>query len=115
MIGDYNARIIESLPSEATHIGQHILQEEGASIENTLSLGQKQNRELFMDFIFEKDYFPMNTWFEKPMEKLVTFAEMHNQDKILPAEPEHDAQLDYMITTRKWRHIIKDVEHTKET
>ena len=46
MLGDFNARLIENLPNENSHIGQHILTAEGASIEHTLSLGQKQNREM---------------------------------------------------------------------
>ena len=113
ILGDLNARVIENLPGEFTHIGQHVLKSEGATVENTLSPGQQQNREMFMDFIFEKDYYPMNTWFEKPIEQLATFRAVGTKDFKEPFALEKYAQIDFALINKPWKNAIKDCNTTE--
>ena len=88
--------------------------------EKGISENTRDNRNRFIEFLKMHDLRAMNTWFQKPPGKLVTYKEkvpQHNPDK-----PEYIgenkgscdyskyAQCDYFITGENFRHMVKDCE-----
>ena len=52
VVGDFNARIIETTPGEQATIGSHYLKKEGSGLK-VLSTSQKDNRNRFVEFAMD--------------------------------------------------------------
>ena len=74
--GDFNVRLILRTPAEENIIGPFIHTKEDATLDN-LTEQQKENRDFFMEFCTENQYLPMNTWFQKENDKLITYRTPH--------------------------------------
>ena len=75
ILGDFNAKLLKSLPEEREHVGPHIFNPESQGIE-TLPEAQVENREMFVEFCLEDDYVvsSSSTMFQKHQEDLITFV-----------------------------------------
>ena len=107
--GDWNARLVERLPAETETIGPFILNEEGLTTD-ILSMGQKDNRDRFMDFCLERNFQVSNTWFQKPTDKLVTFRRPGIENFTPPYLLCNYAQCDHILIKNSWKNSVLDIE-----
>ena len=114
IVGDFNARLLERLPAESEHIGQHVFKISDYHIED-MPQPQAENRELFIEFCMEADYVVSNTWFQKNQEDLLRFR---NTDTVAFQifQPLYTnarlAQIDYVLTNKPWKNSVKSVHTT---
>ena len=64
ILGDFNAKLLKSLPEEREHIGPHIFNPDDQNIDS-LPEAQMENRELFVEFCLEEDYVVSSTMFQE--------------------------------------------------
>ena len=64
--------------------------------------GTRQNRELFAQAIKEHNLYPMNTHFQLPNNRLITYKEISTTDGGPPWDATRYATVDYIITTGRW-------------
>ena len=88
LLGDWNVRLQERLPHESHVIGPHVFRDEHSKIEN-LNDDQRRNRIEFIMFCQNHGYVVTNTWFEKPISKLVTYRNPTS----LTFEPPYNKQI----------------------
>ena len=79
IVGDFNVRLHAREAGEERWIGPHVFGKGLGYLQDHLT--EDSNRNHFLEWVSERDLWVANTKFPKPPEKLVTFAEMHNQDK----------------------------------
>ena len=72
IMGDWNVRLQKRLPHESHVVGPHVFRDEHSKIEN-LNDDQQRNRTEFIMFCQNHDYVVTNTWFGKPVSKLITY------------------------------------------
>jgi len=76
ILGDFNTTILNRVPAEQNNIGPHIYNPLNLDIDS-LSTGQKENRENLLEFCLENNLIVSNTWFQKPQHELMTFHTPH--------------------------------------
>lgn len=108
-IGDFNTRLIQRTEEEKYWIGPHFLREDLVTLER-LSDGQLENREMFMQFCADYNYIPINTWFEKTPDKLVTYRSPNKPDFRPPYTLDNYAQMDFLLAQDKWKNSCRDAE-----
>ena len=103
-------------------IGECIVERKNylSDAEKGIADSTRDNRNRFAEFLKIDELRPVNTWFQKPLKKLVTHKEkvpQHNPDKPEnlggnqgPYDYTKYAQCDYMVTRGKFSHTIKDCE-----
>jgi hypothetical protein len=122
--GDFNARMYERLEHEKEVIGEGILTRKGyiTTQEKGKGIGDQTrgNRDLFIDFLKTQELTAVNTLFQKPAHKLVTYKEKvpaHNKDSeeyegenTGPYDYTKYAQCDYLLTKQCSKRTILDCE-----
>ena len=63
-----------------------------------------------MEFCTKIEYLPMNTWFEKSIEKLVTYRSPNKSNFNPPFDMNNFAQMDFVLINKPWKNSIKDIE-----
>jgi len=114
VVGDFNARIMETAPREKTTIGPHYFAQEGKGI-NTLSTNQKDNRNRMIEFAIANALSISNTWFIKPQRDLVTYRSVATKDFRENLTTEKYAQLDYIMVQQIWKNTITNIHTTDAT
>ena len=112
--GDFNARLVLRVPIEETILGPYIFTKEDATLD-VLNEQQKENRDLFVDFCTERGYIPMNTWFQKKNEDLVTYRTTYRAWFSPPFDFEHFAQMDYVLAKNQWKNSVINVDSKVST
>ena len=106
--GDFNARLYSQQGLAREVFGKWILPHPTES--SPVNLSTIESRDIFTTFCTMKDLWAANTHFEKPPWKLVT-AKITGTNRL---EPPFNAtcygQIDYILTTNRWKNVIHDVE-----
>ena len=108
-MGDFNARLMEQLGHESNVIGPHIFRNDTDNI-SQLSVNQQDNRFRFTSFCQEHELVATNTWFEKPLAKLITHRNAATPNYTPPFTTDRFGQIDYILVNHKWRNAITNVE-----
>ena len=122
--GDFNARMYERLEHEKEVLGEGILTRKGyiTTQEKGKGIGDqtRENRDLFIDFLKTQELTAVNTLFQKPAHKLVTYKEKvpaHNKDSeeyggenTGPYDHTKYAQCDYLLTKQCSKRTVLDCE-----
>jgi len=109
IIGDFNTKILTRVPAEETTVGPHIYNPLNLEIDS-LSNGQKENRELLMEFCLENNLIISNTWFQKSQKELATFHTPHVENFHFAGENHAQfAQFDLVLTPNKLKNSIHDI------
>ena len=109
--GDLNARLIYPTNLEEEHImGKHTMHKNEEKV-NQLRDEMRENRDLLTELCITNELRVTNTMYRKPLHKIATYR----IKKEITTETEHIAentheQIDYIITTRRWRNAITNVE-----
>ena len=111
---DFNAKLLKSLPEEREHVGPHIFNPESQGIE-TLPEAQVENREMFVEFCLEEDCVVSSTMFQKHQEDLIIFRNTQAATFASPFASTRFSQIDHILTRRRWRNAIRDVNTTHHT
>ena len=109
IMGDWNVRLQERLPHESHVVGPHVFRDEHSKIEN-LNDDQQRNRTEFIMFCQNHDYVVTNTWFEKPMSKLITYRNPTSHTFEPPYNTNKFGQLDFILVNQRWRNSFHNVE-----
>ena len=109
LLGDWNVRLQERLPHESHVIGPHVFRDEHSKIEN-LNDDQRRNRIEFIMFCQNHGYVVTNTWFEKPISKLVTYRNPTSLTFEPPYNTNKFGQLDFILVNQRWRNSFHNVE-----
>lgn len=72
--GDFNARIYHVGEVDKDAMGQHIIKKD-REVLDTLHEGTRENRNVFIGFAKTHGMMALNTVFQKPPEKLITYVE----------------------------------------
>jgi endonuclease/exonuclease/phosphatase family metal-dependent hydrolase len=107
--GDFNARIQARISTdEEAVIGPHTFDKHNA---DPLSRSDEvvQNRQLFIDYLTNNRMKAMNTYFQKPDEKLATFRDLGSTREDPIQRGTHE-QIDFIVTPERWKNAIKDAE-----
>lgn len=120
--GDFNARIWNRREGEKEQIGPNLISREADYVINNMSEESKENRSLFLNFLQTHEAIALNTWFDKPPEKLVTYPEKNDRSAGEGITDYHDnrngppydyrkyAQCDYILTRKEWNNSVLDCE-----
>ena len=109
IMGDWNVRLQERLPHESHVVGPHVFRDEHSKIEN-LNDDQQRNRTEFIMFCQNHDYVVTNTWFEKPVSKLITYRNPTSHTFEPPYNTNKFGQLDFILVNQRWRNSFHNVE-----
>ena len=109
--GDFNARIIKAMPHEASAIGPHTLGRRDDEL-HVLSDAQFQNRLRFPEFCFAYGLVAKNTFFEKPVEQLVTYKAVGVKTWKPPWQIHKYAQMDYFLINSQRKNSITNITTT---
>ena len=71
---------------------------------------QATNRELCMDWCHSNDMVHSNSWFEKDIEKKITYREISTPETQDDFNWNDYAELDHCFVRKRWRNSIKDLE-----
>lgn len=111
IVGDFNVRLHAKCDHEYM-LGPHIFGR-GLAYLHCISSEVMENRRLFLSFCAGCDLFVMNTWFDKPAQKQLTFREPASKHEP-PWTPDRFAQLDFVLAPNRWKNSIKDVSARPE-
>jgi len=119
--GDFNARIYFCREVDKDAIGPHII-EKSRDVLDTLNEGTRENRNLFIGFAKSHSMMAVNTMFQKPPEKLITYIEKtsNNEDEQStrhrgpPYDASKYAQVDYWLAPKESTNIVQDVQSRKD-
>ena len=104
-MGDFNARLQEpDNEEEAEWIGPHTYdrgKQQSIEVEN--------NKERPLDTCRQFNMIPTDSLFQKPPATLATWTKPGTQ-KEDPYDRQHYDQIDYILTTRRWRNGFRNVE-----
>jgi endonuclease/exonuclease/phosphatase family metal-dependent hydrolase len=114
ILGDFNAKLLKSLPEEREHIGPHIFNPDDQNIDS-LPEAQMENRELFVEFCLEEDYVVSSTMFQKHHNDLITFRNTQAATFASPFTNTRFSQIDHILSKRRWRNAIRNVNATHHT
>ena len=114
ILGDFNAKLLKSLPEEREHIGPHIFNPDDQNIAS-LPEAQMENRELFVEFCLEEDYVVSSTMFQKHHNDLITFRNTQAAIFASPFTSTRFSQIDHILSKRRWRNAIRNVNATHHT
>jgi hypothetical protein len=67
------------------------------------------NRDLLVEVAKENELVVLNTWFDKPVEKLISSRIPGTKD-LTQVDTDHLATTDHILCPRRQRHMIKNVE-----
>ncbi len=113
LLGDMNARIQKAEGGmEKEHIGKYTFEPETAQRARDRSLMVRENRDKLITLCQTHKMRIMNTMFKKPKGKLATYREV-GTPIWWPKERGHPygyEQLDYILTTERWKNTVKDAE-----
>ena len=110
--GDMNARIWNRRVEDETHIGEYFIERDAGYVANHMNEKSKESRGLFINAMKTHDLIPVNTWLQKPPEKLVTYKEkVEKQENDIANGPPYDykkyAQCDFIMTNKyNLKHVI---------
>jgi len=76
---------------------------------STRGEGVMENRTLFLNLCIEHQLIVLNIQFPKTDEQIATYREPGTERDVEPTRQTHE-QLDYILITRRWRNICKNVE-----
>lgn len=109
ILGDFNTKILNRVPAEQNNIGPHIYNPLNLDIDS-LSTGQKENRENLLELCLENNLIISNTWFQKAQHELMTFHTPHVENFLHTGENYTQfAQFDLVLTPNKWKNSIQDI------
>ena len=112
ILGDWNARLIYPISTDEEEImGKHTMHTNTETI-NRLTNSMRENRDLMMEFCMTNEMKVTNTMCRKPLEKVATYRK---SKEILPDTIENitadtHEQIDYILTTKRWRNTVTDAE-----
>ena len=112
VVGDFNARIVETAPRERTAIGPHHLKQDGNGI-NTLSTNQKDNRNRLVEFAIANTLSITNTWYIQRQKELITFRVVWTKDFNDAITMDRYAQMDYIMAPNYGK--IRSQTYTQQT
>eukprot|EP00975_Prorocentrum_lima_P054848 11497894-Prorocentrum_lima.AAC.1 len=107
ILGDFNARLQTRLEEEHDMIGPHVFDPTRITIAEQLP-ETLYNRHLMLDYLIAEELRVMNTFFPKPVSKLVTYRELW-ADSGPPYERGRYETLDYVLAPQRWRNCVRDV------
>ena len=105
--GDCNSRLYCRFGGEEKFIGRHYFK-----IQEKHMVGS-MNRFLFLEFCATTNNCLANTFFEHPLENLVTFRSLGTQTYDMISRTNF-AQLDLVLIDTKWMHQIIDIQSCVE-
>ena len=107
-----NARIqVAQTNQEKQHIGKHTFQPETANLEGqTEELQYSRNK--LVNLCVQNDLILANTKFQKQKEKIATYRKIGSTIGDEIKRPTHE-QLDYIITTNRWKTQYKTQNQTQ--
>ena len=115
ILGDFNSRLIYPITGEEELImGKHTLHNNADTLElETFTDDMKDNRDLLTTLCTQNELRVLNTMYRKQPHKTATYRKIKTKPiegeiEIISAE-KHE-QLDYIITTRRWRNTVSDAE-----
>ena len=107
VMGDMNARIQKPEGNEERkHIGMHTFEPETA---RTQSLEVQENRTKLINMCKVHNLRVMNTMFRKQNKKLATYMKVGTTVENDICRETHE-QIDYILTTERWKNSVKNVE-----
>ena len=107
IMGDFNARIQGKQDETETPIGPHTFDNLSIRLERQ-SDGAVDNRSRFLAYCANHDLKMMNTFFDKPDCKLLTYEEPGTKGP--PYNRYRYETLDYILTSNRWKNIVTDCE-----
>ncbi len=113
VVGDMNARIQKAEGRlEKEHIGKYTFEPETAEKPHERSQMVTENREKIITLCQTHKLRIMNTMFKKQKEKLATYRNVGTPIwwEVKRGHPYGYEQMDYILTTERWKNTIKDVE-----
>ena len=111
LLGDFNARIIKTLPHESTSFGHYTHGASWADLDS-LSPAQLENRTKFVEFSLEKTFVAKNRFLQKPPEPLITYKAVGVKTWQTPWTLHKYAQMDYLLVDDRWKNSITDTFST---
>ena len=102
ILGDFNARLHYRAETEKPNIGTHLIGR-GEEFALNAAEGTRQNRELFTQTLKGHNLYPLNTHFQLPTKRLVTYREMSTTDGGPPWDAIRYATIDYVLITERWK------------
>jgi len=106
--GDFNARVQMKANPEEYGIGYHVFDPEKITLEDQLE-PVAESREMFVNMLSQTDTLAMNTFFQKPNNKLLTYH-MPTNNLGPPYKRGIYEQIDYCLTTERWKNSVLDAE-----
>ena len=70
---------------------------------------------MFVEFCLQEDYVVSSTMFQKPRDNLITFRNTQAATFASPFASTRVSQIDHILTRRRWRNAIRDVNTTHHT
>ncbi len=113
IVGDMNARIQKAEGRlEKEHIGKYTFEPETAERPHLRSTMVNENREKLITLCQTHKLRVMSTMFKKQKEKLATYRNVGTPIwwEVKRGHPYGYEQMDYILTTERWKNTVKDVE-----
>ena len=112
-MGDFNARVQKKLNEQEQCVGEHTFDKHRDRIgERATDYPTRENREIFINFCNEIDAVIINTCFQKPDDKLMTYKQ--NSTNIGPPyNRDRYEQIDYVVVPDRWKNSITNCETDK--
>ena len=99
---DANAKILLPPVHMEQHVGAFYLKGTHARVIN-LSENVRDNRQRFLNFVVEHELCVCNTWFEKPVEEIITYKAIATNIETHPLESPYFEQVDFVLIAHRWR------------
>eukprot|EP00975_Prorocentrum_lima_P028253 5941758-Prorocentrum_lima.AAC.1 len=100
-MGDFNVRLQMTLEEEEPMIGPYHFDLENITLHRQV-VAVQDNRQRFIDYLSGLELRVMNTYFQKPTAKLITYREMSTRSED-PLTRGHYETLDFVLTAQRWR------------
>ena len=97
-------------------IGKNIIERESGYVDRYMNKDSKENRGLYINFLKSRELVAVNTFFDKPNFKRVTYKEKVQIDETIDSrnKPPYNytkyAQCDYIMTNKNTMNKIADCE-----
>ena len=113
VLGDANARLHGRLNEiEKSVVGPHVFGF-GNDFIDSLPEDQKENRQFLVDYCIANEFIVTNIFFPKNEAYKCTYKDARTEGFQSPWSPDRFAQLDFVLTPKKWKNIIRNVHsHT---